>query len=230
MRNIASRALLALPFVLSACSGSGGDDNAATGAGAAHTSGVAHGYWPPQPLNATSVEPLPASALGGVQSLVLDAARRTVLTNPGVLASLGDNFQAFDGSLGNQKDGVIATFLFYNYDTDQTITVDMQPDGRIDSLAQAASVYQPQEHPDESAEAIGLAQSALEDLGFATDGLLGTALLAFPKSQDIANPAEQFHAQRLLYITFGSGNGALPVYSAMVNLSTGVVSDAGLVK
>lgn len=234
MRNIASRAiLLALPIALSACNGASvGDNDSAdpADAGASHTSGVAHGYWPPQPLNASDIEALPASALGGAQSMVLDAARRTVLSNPGVVASLGTNYQIFDGSLGSQKAGVIATFLFYNYDTDETITVEMQPDGTLDSLVQAAAEYQPQEHADETAAAIELAQTTLNDLGFATDGLSGTALLAFPRAQDIANPAEQFHAERLLYVTFGPGNGTIPVYSALVNLSTDTVSDAGLVK
>ncbi len=222
--------MLALPIILSACGGSGGDDTPSTQAGAPLTSNVTHGYWPPQPLGATDIVPLPASALGGAQSLVLDAARRTVLANPTVQASLGEHYQTFDASLGNQKDGVIATFLFYNYDSDETIAVDLQPDGNIVRQVHSASSYQPQEHPDESEAAVSLARSALDNLGFATAELQGTALLAFPKTQDIANPAEPFHTQRMLYVTFGSGNGAIPVYSAIVNLSNGAVSEAGLVK
>ena len=79
--------MLALPIILSACSGSSGDNGESSLTESPLTSNVTHGYWPPQPLGATDVVPLPASALGGAQSLVLDAARRTVLANPAVQAA-----------------------------------------------------------------------------------------------------------------------------------------------
>lgn len=84
MRNIASRArlaILAAPLLVTACTGSGGG-TASGQTDALQTSGIAEGYWPPQPLNATQVAPRPANALGGAQSMLLDSARRTIMNNP----------------------------------------------------------------------------------------------------------------------------------------------------
>lgn len=230
MRNIALWATLAILPVLQACSDGGSITDSSQLSGQALTSGIAQGFWPPQPLNITEVEPLASSALNGARALVLDAARRSVLANPSVVAQLGSDYQAFDGSLSDQKSDTVATFLFYDYATDETITIQMLPDNSLISNRVAAAVYQPQEHPDEAATAIAMAADTLQQAGFSTAQLQGTALLAYPAADAIDNPEQQFHSQRLLYVTFGPGNGALPVYSAMVNLSSSTVTDAGLVK
>lgn len=195
-----------------------------------HTSGVEQGYWPPQPLNISNVESLPASALGGAQASVLDAARRNVLSNRDVRTAIGDDSREFSSYLGSPKDEFTAQFVFYNYATDETVEVSFMPDGSSVINPSPAASYQPPEHPAEVEDAVALASEALTSQGFDTSGLEGYALLDYPSTANVVAANQTFHPQRILYVTFGPGDGALPVYSALVNLSTSAVTESGPVK
>ena len=201
-----------------------------TQTGHTHTSGIDQGYWPPQPLNVANEQPLPSSAKDGARASVLDAARQRILSNPAVRSLLGDEYQSFDGSLSSDKEGETAKFVFYSYTTEQTIFAYMQSDGSVTTESVPASEYQPPEHPEESTQAIALASAALTSAGFETSGLVGAGLLAHPSINEINANGNQFHDQRLIYVTFGEGDGALPVYRALVNVSDSVVLDSGLVQ
>jgi len=199
-----------------------------------HVSGISDGVWPPQPTNASNMKILPPKAstraAGGARESVLDAARQAVMTNPNTRALLGENFRLFNASLADPKASDTASFVFYNYSTNQTIIASLQPDGAIDNQVMAAEQFQPAEHPEEAAQAIQMADEALTAAGFNTDELIGTALLAFPPVAQISNQQQHFYPQRILYVTFGPGDGELPVYSALINIGSATVIESGLLK
>lgn len=195
----------------------------------AHTD-VAQGIWPPQPLGITNVEGYPASARGGAEQSVVEAARRALMNNPETRDALGENFRQFDGSLGDSKSDVTASFLFYNYLTNTTVEARLTRAGNVVNDVYPASEWQPPEHSEEVTEAIALGQESLAANGYETAGLQGTAMLAFPQVSQVASTDRHYYAERVLYVTFGEGDGAIPVYSALVNLSSGTVTESGLVK
>ena len=195
----------------------------------AHTD-VAQGIWPPQPIGMTNVEGYPASARSGAEQGVIDSARRALMSNPETRAVLGDDFRQFDGSLGDSKSDVTASFLFYNYFNNTTVEARLNRSGAVVNDVVPASVWQPPEHSEEVAEAIALGQESLAANGYETAGLQGTAMLAFPQVSQIASSDRHYYPERVLYVTFGEGDGAIPVYSALVNLSSGTVTESGLVR
>jgi len=95
---------------------------------------------------------------------------------------------------------------------------------------QPAYTTQPPENREEEAEAVRLAKADLLSKGFGdVNNLKGTAMLAFPSEDDVAATGNGFYSQRILYATFGQGDGQVPVYKALVNLSQSTVSDSGRV-
>ncbi len=226
-------AAIVLPISLLACSDSDSlkvlENENIVGTHTDHT-GPAEGIWPPQPANMTNVEPYPASARSGVLHGVLNAAKSSILNNPQVRQSLGGDYREIAASLGDRKSDNVARVVFYNYATDETIDVALGSDGAISNDIYAASVYQPTEHPQEVEDAIALAGNVLSNDSFDISNLQGTAMLAFPPERDIASSQQQFYPQRMMYVTFGPGNGAMPVYTALVDLSGSRVVEHGLVK
>ncbi len=195
----------------------------------AHTD-VEQGIWPPQPLGITNIEGYPASARSGAEQSVIDSARRALMNNPETREVLGNNYRQFDGSLGSGKSDITASFLFYNYLNNTTIEARLTRAGNVVNEVFPASEWQPPEHSDEVVEAIALGQASLAENGYETAGLEGTAMLAFPQISQIASTDRHYYSERLLYVTFGQGDGAIPVYSALVNLSNGSVTESGLVR
>jgi len=228
---------LLVPFFVAACSdsdgvritGTGSDPDVTLGQHTSHT-GPADGVWPPQPANMTNAQPYPASARQGALSGVLMAARSAVLNNPEVRASLGNDYREIDSSLGAHKSDEVAGFVFYNYATDETLDISLQSDGSVDNEIFPASVFQPSEHPQEQADAIDLARIELTNSSFDVTGLQATAMLAFPAESEIQSIEQHFYPQRVLYVTFGPGQGEMPVYAALVDLSGATVLEHGLVK
>lgn len=227
--------LAAISLTLAGCSDSGGLSVTETGAGVdesghtAHTD-VADGIWPPQPSGISNVEGYPASARAGAEQGVIDAARRAVMNNPAASSALGDNFRQFDGSLGDSKGDVTASFLFYNYTNNTTVEASLTRLGEVVTVVFPAAEWQPPEHSEEVIEAISLGQSSLQNNGFDTAGLTGTAMLAFPQISQISGTDQHYYPERILYVTFGDGDGEIPIYSALVNVSNGTVTDSGLVR
>ena len=233
LRAFAWRLLILSPLIISACGDTDGlavvgHTHHGEGDHTAHT-GVEEGIWPPQPANMANVEMLPSSARGAVQGNVVAAARKTVLSNPMLRSALGDDYLEFQASMGDEKDDDVATFTFYNNSSNETIEAMLTSDGAVVYEVYEASQYQPSEHPDEVEAAIALVSAALSSDGFDIDGLTGTAMLAYPPRGSLTDPTYQFYPQRMMYVTFGEGGGAMPVHRALVNLQTGVVSESGLV-
>ncbi len=191
---------------------------------------IEQGVWPPQPLGMTNVEPLPSSAREGAQSSVINAARGVVMNNPSVRQVLGDDYVEFDGSLGDSKGDITASFLFFSYTANSTVEVNLARNGEVSTVTYPAAQYQPTEHASEVERAIALAETALINSGFETAGLIGTAMLAFPRSSANTDSGQQFYAERVMYVTFGQGEGELPTYSALANLSNDTVSEEGLIQ
>jgi hypothetical protein len=233
--------LAAISLSVVACSDSGGlsvtptDGGTETDVGAevadhtAHTD-VADGIWPPQPSGISNIEGYPASARAGAEQGVIDAARRAVMNNPAASQDLGDNFRQFDGSLGDSKSDITASFLFYNYTNNTTVEASLTRVGEVVTTVYPAAEWQPPEHSEEVIEAITLGQSSLQESGFDTAGLTGTAMLAFPQISQISSSDQHYYSERILYVTFGNGDGEVPIYSALVNVSNGTVTDSGLVR
>ena len=233
-KYLANLTILALPLVIvSGCGDSGGVhvSNSLPGQGdhTPHTD-IEQGIWPPQPLGMTGALALPASAKVGALQSVVNAARGVVMQNPNVRGAIGDNFIEFDGSPGDSKSSVSASFLLYSYSFDETVEVVLQRSGEVTFETFQAVEYQPSEHAIEVTRAISLGRQNLINSGFEVAGLSGTAMLAFPPLSELTNADEQYYPQRIMYVTFGPGDGELPIYSALVNLSDSTVSDGGLVK
>lgn len=193
-------------------------------------SNAANGYWPPQLDGMTNQQALPPTGRTRARNSVLAAARSSLLNNPAVREALGPVISEYNASLGDPKSNTTATFLFYNYSLDQTIEASLLHDGSIALQSYEASVFQPTENGDEVVSAINMAKIALESTGYDTAGLTGTAMLAYPSANETQSLSETFYPERVLYVTFGPGEGELPDYRALVNLSTATVSDFGSIK
>ncbi len=229
-----SAVFIALPLIVSSgCSDNSGvnvvDGLPNQGDHTAHTD-VEQGVWPPQPLGMSNEQTLPARAKDGAMASVIDAARGVVMNNPNIRAALGADYIEFDGSLGDNKSDITANFLFYSYTHNETVDVFLSRNGEVSHESFAAASFQPTEHATEVTTAIELGGSALTAAGFEVAGLTGTAMLAFPPASESTDLDQQYYPQRVMYVTFGAGDGELPVYSALVNLSSETVSDSGLIK
>ncbi len=183
------------------------------------------GVWPPVLKGMENVQPLQGSALGAAQESVVDAMRSTVLRNPQVQQALGSQYREFEASLGGDKGDSSALFLFYNYDSNTTVEVAFSADSDVQINSTPASRFQPAEHALEVPLAIDLGRNALLANGHQLNALTGTAMLAFPPVNELPDETNTFYPERVMYVTFGRGNGELPEYSALVNLSTANVTD-----
>lgn len=234
MRFSPCTALLATAFatMVSACGDDGiqlVDPLPQQGQHTPHTD-IEQGIWPPQPLGMTGEEAFPSSARSGAQKNIVNAARGRVMNNPQVREALGDDYVEFDGSLGDSKGDITASFLFFSYTGNETIEASLFRSGDVTVTAYAASEFQPTEHASEVGRAIDLAGAALTTAGYETAGLTGTAMLAFPPADDNTDSGQQYYPDRVMYVTFGVGDGELPAYRALANLTTGEVTQAGVVQ
>jgi len=217
-------------LLLTACGGGGGlngSDEHAHMHAEGNVSGIAEGVWPPQPLGMQNEERLSAELRTRARLSVVDAARSAVLNNPAVLAAIGSNYGSFDATLSESKNGNVASFVFYNYDTDQTVEAVLSVGGAVNVQVQPASVWQPTENGDEVAKAVNLARTSLTADGHSIDTLQGTAMLTYPAATEPEMEAPVFYDTRILYVTFGQGDGVPPLFSARVNIATEVVSEGG---
>jgi len=194
---------------------------------AENVSGIQEGVWPPQPLDMEDERRLPAELRTRARLSVIDAARSAVLNNPAVLSAIGENYGSFDASLSTSKSGDVATFVFFNYDTRRSVEAILGGDGAVTVQSEPASVWQPTENAVEVDRAVSLARTALEANGHSLDTLEGTAMLTYPAATSGEPDTPDFHAERILYVTFGPGDGEPPLYSARVNVGTDMVSDGG---
>lgn len=215
-----------LLFLITACSQSTDTHSTAH----SHHANSGERQWPPELEGMTNQQSLPATSRTRARNTVLAAARSALLNNPEVREALGPVVSEYNASLGDSKGDATATFVFYNYSSDKTVEVALMRDGSIQLESFDATQFQPAENADEIETALNLAKVTLESGGYMTAGLQGTAMLAYPSTNETQSLTDTFYPQRVLYVTFGSGDGELPEYSALVNLSAGTVSDFGTIR
>lgn len=218
---------LGVCLTLAACGGGDGHTDHAHGQGVA---AIEADTWPPKLSGIENEQSFSLRRRSAVRDTVIEAARSAVMNNRSVRLALGDEYAEFGASLSDEKSADTASFLFFNYDRNVTIEAIFEKSGNVRIVEVAAGDFQPGENVQEVAQAITIAQAALEREGFSTTGLEGTAMVThLPASQMAVNGAG-FYAERVLYVTFGDGEGELPAFSALVNLSTESASDVGPVK
>lgn len=190
--------------------------------------------WPPQPTDITNVAEVTAVDFARPGRQMPDRERFANLDTD-VAILLGERYEVLAShTIRNKSDVVthIETEIFA-YDTNQVITVEFSADGGtiIGHTVTFAHQYQPPESQQEVERAISLAKDALSAQGFSDHLVLkGTGLLAYPTATETAATGHQFFSQRKIYVTFGTGNGELPQYRALVNLSNSTVESSGAIQ
>lgn len=220
--------ILSVLALLSACSD--GDSQIPTSSHShSHetVSGIREGIWPPEPMNMEDEQIMTAKLRPRARQSVVDIARRSIMNNRELLAALGDNYATFDASLSGSKEDDVAIFVFYNYVTNRTIEATLASDGAVTVNSFPASEWQPAENAAEAEQAISLARASLEADNHSIDTLQATAMLTYPTQILAGDAVPNFYDSRILYVTFGNGNGAPPLYSARVDISTQVISEGG---
>jgi len=163
-------------LLLAACGGSSGGSGDHSHGADDHDHGVAAiqpGVWPPTLQGIDNEQALPPPVRVRGTDVVIASARNSVRNNPRISDLLGNNYREYEASGGHAKDGTIASFLFFNYDTNTTIDVKMTSDGSLTHTLYAATDFQPTENADEVVEAISLGGAALESDGVDISSLQG---------------------------------------------------------
>lgn len=187
--------------------------------------------WPPQPEGITEVASI---ATADVASNEVKVSR--TIKNTAVLAdALGKRHEILAQRIVQDKLGKVLrkdTEIF-DYESNQVVTVSFDASGKeiIRWVSNDARLYQPPESQAEVSRAIELAAIDLSKQGFTEHlELHGTGLLAYPGTAESAATGASFFSQRKIYVTFGIGNGELPQYRALVNLSTSTVESSGSIQ
>lgn len=190
--------------------------------------------WPPQPLDMTNVEIL--LEVSKLPSVSRNAnATQAIRTSPEISDMLGTRYEilASHEVSGKSDDATHIETEIFAYETNQVVTLILNASDNTlirHTVADAAS-YQPPESQTEVNQAIELATHALSKQGFTEHlALKGTGLLAFPTAAETASTGQPFFSTRKIYVTFGEGNGKLPEYRALVDLSTLTVENSGAIQ
>ena len=211
------------------------DDHSNSGQSTIHFTDSNADIWPPQPVNITDVTTLHSVTIAKTNLEKTAKSTKALLADSEVSKSLGQHFEVLAQYEIKNKSDVITHIEteVYNYNTNQVITIKFSADSNtiLDHTVAAAHSYQPPESQTEVRQAIALAEDALYKQGF-TDHLKlrGTGLLAYPSAIETAETGHQFFNDRKIYVTFGGGNGALPQYRALVNLSNSTVENSGAIQ
>lgn len=193
--------------------------------------------WPPQAVNATNESAI-RNYTQGLQSQTLASSfvvKERFEKHTGLRSIRGSRYASFEIDIidekivvGKDSDNVYARTSYYNYPSNLTIDAWIDGNDNIQYTVDPAYLTQPPENREEEAQAVELAKADLLSKGYGdVSNLIGTAMLAFPTEAEVASTGNNFYSERILYATFGEGNGAVPVYKAVVNLSQNTVSDSG---
>ena len=211
------------------------DDHANSDQSTIHFTDSNADIWPPQPVNITDVTTLHSVTIAKTNLEKTAKSTKALLADSEVSKSLGQHFEVLAQYEIKNKSDVITHIEteVYSYNTNQVITIKFSADSNtiLDHTVAAAHNYQPPESQTEVRQAIALAEDALYKQGF-TDHLKlrGTGLLAYPSAIETAETGHQFFNDRKIYVTFGGGNGVLPQYRALVNLSNSTVENSGAIQ
>ncbi len=191
------------------------------------------GIWPPQPANMSRTGVLVGNyALQGL-NVRKAAIQEAIMSDSDLLNALGENYLLLDVNVSEEKDGSpIQEIILFSYSQNSTVRAWLQAtsafnaSNSIEFEVIAASDYQFPESKEEIAKSISLARTALVNQGFADAQTLNAhSMLTYPDEAS----GEQFYDVRMLYVTLGQGNGAVPVYAAWVDLSNNIVTKSGLI-
>lgn len=187
--------------------------------------------WPPQPEDITEVITITPSR----NSAKTDNIRRAMAANPLLADSVGARHEILAQQIVHDKNDKASQIKaeIYDYENNQVVTIELDTNGTdfTRSSINDAQDYQPPESPAEVARAIELASLSLSKQGFTEHtNLTGTGLLAYPTTAESVASGANFYRQRKIYVTFGTGNGKLPLYRALVNLSTNSVESSGSIQ
>lgn len=216
-------------LLLAGCGGST-SDSASDGHSHSHgVSDIVPGVWPPQLADISNERSIALPVRNRGADAVVASARSSLLNNPNIQSLLGSRYAEFESTAGGLKDDFVARFVFYNYLDNTTIDVSFTSDASIEHEVFPAQQYQPSENTNEIEQAINIAAAQFESDNINLAGLTGTAMLAFPAlaGQQAVTTDSQYYAERVLYVTFGVGDGAEPQYRALVNLSQQNVISSG---
>lgn len=191
--------------------------------------------WPPQPLDITDVAPIQRTGIAAADEDSSATEMKLITSSPELIKSLGSRYAILAKHVirdkSNQATQVEAEFFAYDTNQVATVTFDANSNAITRQAFTAASSYQPPESQQEVQLAIALASDALTQQGFNQHkNLHGTGLLAYPNATEVANSGHQFFNERKIYVTFGTGNGELPKFRALVNLSTRQVENSGAIQ
>lgn len=200
--------------------------------------GSASGAWPPEALGATNITAIRNYSQQGIQ---LQSLASSVIVkdrfekHTGLKSIRGSRYASFEIDIiddkevaGKEVENVYARTSYFNYASNLTIDAWIDGSDQIQYRVEPAYITQPPENREEEAKAIELAKADLLSKGYGNvETLIGTAMLAFPSASQVESTGNNFYSERILYATFGQGNGEVPVYKALVNLSQNTVSGSG---
>lgn len=183
------------------------------------------GVWPPQPANMTQTGVLVGNYKLQTANVRKASVREAIMSDSSLLSVLGDNYLLLDVNVSEEKDGTqIQEVILYSYSFNNTVRAWLMPNGSVEYDVKSASDYQFPESAEEIKKSIELARAALVAQGHSDAATLNAhSMLTYPDEES----GEQFFDVRMLYVTIGQGNGAVPLYAAWVDLSNNVVSKSG---
>ena len=192
------------------------------------------GIWPPQPANMSNTGLLVGNF--GLQNMNVRKAsvKETIMSDRALLNVLGDNYLLLDVNVSETKNGsAIQEAILFSYSQNSTVRAWLNSASAFNAQrsvgfeVMAASDYQFPESKEEIAKSISLARAALVSQGYSDAQTLNAhSMLTYPDKAS----GEQFYDVRMLYVTLGKGNGAVPVYAAWVDLTNNIVTKSGLIE
>lgn len=202
---------------------------------AAGSGTMSDSIWPPKPANISNTGVLVGNnfALQTTNSNLNKASvKEVIMADSDLLNSLGNDYLLLDVNVSEQKNGaLLQEVMLFSYTHNSTVRAWLNTGSSSDNPSVqyefiAASDYQFPESEEEIAKSISLARAALVEQGFANAQTLNAhSMLTYPDETS----GEQFYDVRMLYVTIGQGNGAVPDYAAWVDLSNNIVTNSGLI-
>lgn len=185
------------------------------------------GIWPPKPANMTKTGVLVGnySLQTNNNNIQKTSLKDEIMADGSLRSVLGADYLLLDINISEEKNGaLIQEIILFSYSNNTTIRAWLMPDRSVEYHVMAASEYQFPETAEEIAKSISLARTKLVDQGFNDAATLNAhSMLTYPNDAS----GEQFFDVRMLYVTLGDGNGAVPVYAAWVDLSNNIVTKSG---
>ena len=183
------------------------------------------GIWPPQPANMSQKSPLANTYALQALNVQKASVKEKIMADSSLITALGTDYLLLDVNISKDKLGKLTQeVILFSYSNNSTVRAWLDAYQDVEFEVMAASEYQFPEAQVEIDKAIALAKTALVNQGFSNaQNLNAHAMLTYPNEAS----GEQFYDVRMLYVTIGEGNGAVPIYAAWVDLSNDTVTASG---